>query len=418
MRMGGVVETSATPASRLLVYCPEGLCGRLSRPGPYLFAFDPAATPAHAPSLSMPLRERPFEHDVLHPVFHMNLPEGFILEQLRHRLSKTSGLDPLLMLSVIGSQAPIGRLRYGLDGVANAAALEPGAGERLADLLAHRGSRDLFARLVDTYLMRSGISGVQPKVLVPQIQDDVAQPRRIEPGKAALPTNDLIVKSGLDDFPGLAINEFICMSIVRRAGIPVPEFFLSDDGELFIMRRFDRPEDGRILGFEDVLALAGRNADAKYDGSYEQVLRILRLYCAPELHDALRHQFFDMVALSCLLGNGDAHMKNFGVLYANIGSPVRMAPAYDIVCTRMYLPEDSLALNLAGQRSFFSARQGLIEFGEACGFSRPRVFARLCALARLCLESLEDMAEHVSRLPGFRDIVQREALLYLKTFDR
>jgi serine/threonine-protein kinase HipA len=53
-------------------------------------------------------------------------------------------------------------------------------------------------------------------------------------------TSDLIIKSGRDEFPGLAINEFLCMSIAREAGIPVPDFYLSANCRLFVMRRFDR----------------------------------------------------------------------------------------------------------------------------------------------------------------------------------
>lgn len=404
----------AEPSRRVRVQTPEGLSGLLQREGAYLFAPDPGANAAAAPALGMPLRARPYEHATLHPVFQMNLPEGYVLEQLRQRLAKTSGLDPLLLLTIIGSQAPIGRLRYQLEGADADSALEPAQGERLAELLASRGSRELFARLVDTYLLRSGLSGVQPKVLVPERSRTELQPEF----KAAVATGELIVKSGLGEFPGLAINEFVCMSIVRRAGVPVPEFHLSEDGELFVMRRFDRPAGGRILGFEDMLVLAGRDAEQKYQGSYELILRLLRLYCSPQRLPAARQQLFDLVALSCILGNGDAHMKNFGVLYESLAGEVGMAPAYDIVCTRLYLPEDSLALNLAGNRSFFAARQGLIEFGRSCDLPRARVIRRILELARLTLQALQDLAPVAERLPGLSEILAKEARLYLDSFER
>ena len=64
------------------------------------------------------------------------------------------------------------------------------------------------------------------------------------------------------------------------------------------MRRFDRPGDGRILGFEDMLVLAGRDTEKKYEGSYALVLKLLRLYCAAQHLPAARQQLFDMVALS------------------------------------------------------------------------------------------------------------------------
>lgn len=402
---------AATPR-QLLVHTPEGVSGYVRRDGDYLFTFAPEASADRAPSLTMPLRARPYEHATLHPVFHMNLPEGFVLEQLRTRLAKTSGLDPLLLLSVIGSQAPIGRLRFSLDGQAAVPPRAPGEGERLADLLAARGTRELFARLVEDYVMRSGVSGVQPKVLVPEREGAVGDHR------AAPPTSDLIVKSGLDQFPGLSINEFVCMTAVKRAGVPVPEFFLSEDGELFIMRRFDRPADGRILGFEDILTLSTWTTDQKYKGSYEMVRRLLRLFCSPQRAEQSVRQLFDMVVLSCLLGNGDAHLKNFGVLYDRISGEVSMAPAYDIVCTRVYIPEDNLALNLNGNKSFLASRLGLIEFGLTSGMTRAAVDGRIIELAKIVMGTLKDLAPLVAKVHGMHEIVEFETKRFLATFDR
>jgi len=396
----------------VLVNTPQGLVGRLQREGEYVFAFDPQAGDLAAPALGMPRRVKPYLHRSLHPVFQMNLPEGYVLEQLRQRLAKTTGMDPLLLLTVIGSQAPIGRLRFSAEG---AAPVPAAPGESLAHLLASKGSKDLFARLVDTYVMRSGLSGVQPKVLVPEA---AAGPLPSAEYKASLATAELIVKSGLGEFPGLAINEFFCMSVAKRAGLPVPEFYLSEDGELFVMRRFDRPADGRILGFEDMLVLAGRDTDQKYVGSYSQALKLLSLYCSPEHWAAARTQLFDMVALSCILGNGDAHMKNFGVLYEQVTGEVRMAPAYDIVCTRLYIPEDTLALELAGSKSFFAARLGLLDFGHRCDIPKAKVNARLVALAEITLRALDEMAPFVERLPGLDAIIRQEASRYVETIRR
>lgn len=407
-----MIDLSAPFSHRLAVFTPEGLSGTLQRESGYVFTFADDANAARAPSLTMPMRALPYTHDTLHPAFHMNLPEGFVLEQLRNRLAKSSGMDPLFLLSVIGSQAPIGRLRFSLDSRSAPTAREPGEGERLADLLAAKGSRELFARLVDDYVMRSGVSGVQPKVLVPERKAMAPE------YKAVLPTSDLIVKSGLDEFPALSINEYICMTAVKRAGVPVPEFFLSEDGELFIMRRFDRPADGRQLGFEDILSLTTWAPDKKYQGSYEMVLRLLKLYCAPRRSQQATRQLFDMVVLSCLLGNGDAHLKNFGVLYDGIAGAVGMAPAYDIVCTRVYIGEDSLALNLDGNKSFFAARLGILEFGKACDMSRAQLDARIVELSRIVLATLDDLAPLVERVPGMRSIVEAETKRFLSTFER
>ena len=161
------------------------------------------------------------------------------------------------------------------------------------------------------------------------------------------------------------------MSIAQAAGLDTPEFHLSDNHLLFIMRRFDRIEESH-LGFEDMAALMGMGAHQKYEGSYEHIARAIQLFCAPDQVRPALQQLFLSVAVSCLVGNGDAHLKNFGLLYSDpTARDARLAPAYDIVNTTAYLPNDSLALQLAGQKSFFSARLGLRDFASKLDIDRP-----------------------------------------------
>lgn len=382
------------------VQTAAGMAGVLAHEaGEYQFSYAPATEPGQAIALGMPVRLRPYTHRSLHPIFQMNMPEGFLLERLRNLLAKTSGTDPMLLLTVFGGAHAIGRLRC--EPLANAhpdpagvVSSDQDAGESLVDILAYRGAENLFDVLLDRYLLRSGLSGIQPKVLVPERAD--ADDR---PCKAAARTADLIVKSGLAAYPGLAVNEFICMSIVQRAGIPCPEFFLSDDHALFVMRRFDRTEQGDALGFEDMAVLAGKDADQKYDGSYENVARLLRLYCSAEHVQAALKQLFDMLALSCMLGNGDAHLKNFGVLYTDVADgPVWMAPAYDIVNTTAYLPQDNLALSLSGNRDLFASRMGLLDFARHCDLSVDQARVRIRSLIDICDTVLQELAEFVDEV--------------------
>jgi serine/threonine-protein kinase HipA len=66
-----------------------------------------------------------------------------------------------------------------------------------------------------------------------------------------------------------------------------------------------------------------------------------------------REQFFASLVLSCMVRNGDAHLKNFGVLYDRPGAPVRLAPVYDVVTTAAYIPQDIPALSLAGTKKWW-----------------------------------------------------------------
>jgi serine/threonine-protein kinase HipA len=358
-----------TDVSHLRVTTPQGAAGELTQEqGPFLFTY--GAAPANAAiSLTMPVRKAQYVHAALHPIFQMNLPEGFLLEELQNRLAKIVHLDPMLLLALSGGQSPIGRVAVQSDFL-NPLAGAQGRGERLSEILAWDGAENLFAELVDKYIYRTGISGVQPKVLVPQL---VASPMEPPASKATVRTTDLIVKSGREQYPGLAANEFLCMSIAKGFGLEVPEFYLSANKELFVMQRFDRTPDGTPIGFEDMAALAGFSSREKYKTNYTHVAKLVEAFASPQHVLPSLHALFDMVAVSCIVGNGDAHLKNFGLLYTDPStSDCRLAPAFDLVNTTAYIPEDVLALDLCGHKSFFAARQGLLDFAKICHVANPR----------------------------------------------
>lgn len=343
-------------AQHLRVTTPQGDAGELSHEqSQYLFGYR-TGNAAAAVSLTMPVRKAQYAHAALHPIFQMNLPEGFLLEELQNRLAKIVNLEPMMLLALSGGQSPIGRVTVQSDFV-NPLARQQGKGERLSEILAWDGTENLFTELVDKYIYRTGISGVQPKVLVPQVME---------------PTQDLIVKSGRQEYPGLAANEFLCMSIAKESGLVVPEFHLSKNKQLFVMQRFDRTPDGTPIGFEDMAALAGFSSREKYKTSYTHVAKLVEAFASgPNVTPSLQ-ALFDMVALSCVVGNGDAHLKNFGLLYTDpTTSDCRLAPAFDVVNTTAYIPEDVLALDLCGQKSFFAPRQGLLDFAKVCQVADP-----------------------------------------------
>ncbi|MFJ3521103.1 type II toxin-antitoxin system HipA family toxin [Pseudomonas sp. NPDC090203] len=384
------------PLDRVRIHTPEGESGELSLAdsGDYLFRYGLDARPGSQISLTMAVRDAAFTSRTLHPVFQMNLPEGYVLEQLRNRLAKTTPINPMLLMALTGSGSPVGRLAVQSPAIDQLLGEGRQAkGRSLGQILSWDGAHDLFAELVDSYILRTGISGVQPKVLVPE-QDEGPDP------KATLLMPELIVKSGRADFPGLAINEFVCMDAARRAGMPVPEFYLSDNRQLFVMRRFDREHDQRPIGFEDMAVLMGLGTEQKYDSSYENISRAIGLFCAPEHVASSREQLFDIVALSCMVGNGDAHLKNFGLLYRDpLGADAHLAPAYDIVNTTAYIEEDSLALRLAGSKSLYASRLGILDLASTCNISKPRPrIRRLITAVEESLEHNAALAEHAPKV--------------------
>jgi serine/threonine-protein kinase HipA len=271
----------------------------------------------------------------------MNLPEGALLDVIRRAVAKLADDDDLTVLQVTGGNQ-IGRNRFSLPTATAPGVVE--TRESLNELLSYPDTEELFHDLVSRYALRSGVSGVQPKVML----------AATERGTATV--GGYIVKSWGSDYPQLAANEFLCMTAAQRAGLPVPEFHLSDNGRLFVMKRFDLADNGLPLGFEDMCSLQALGTAQKYSSTCERVARTIKDFVAGEFLLTAREQFFTALVLSSMVRNGDAHLKNHGVLYDRPGAPVRLAPVYDVVTTTAYIPKDIPALSLAGTKKWWSKK--------------------------------------------------------------
>lgn len=184
----------------------RGLSGQLDYVGYYAFNYAPGALPSAALCLGMPVCIAPYEGREPMPIFQMNLPEGQVLQMLQQRFGKTTGLDPMQLLELTAGEAGIGRVSLkGPDFIYGEA-----LGVDLSQVLADQGTSNLFHELADTYLIRSSVSGMQPKLLVPEQTSSLF-------GKASAPTQELIVKTEGPHFPGLAINEFL-LHVHRQGG--------------------------------------------------------------------------------------------------------------------------------------------------------------------------------------------------------
>ena len=302
-------------------------------------------------SLIMPVRQKPYIYNKLHPIFEMHLPEGYLLSIIKKHFSKIAKTDDFGLLNIISSSIK-GRISYETDSVIVTNNLT------LDDLL-HPKSDTLFDELVNRFALNSALSGVQPKVLA-----------TIE-NKTTLKIDDYIVKSWGEDYPELALNEYYCMKIVKLANIEVPEFFISDDEKLFIMKRFDKIDDNYI-GFEDMCVLMGKQRDDKYEGSLEQIVKTIKTFVSAQHKKSSLINFFKMTYLNYRLKNGDAHLKNFGLIYSGIDD-IKLAPAYDVVSTVVYIKNDIPALLLLGSKKWWDKKY-LEKFGiQTCSLTKKEV---------------------------------------------
>ena len=299
--------------------------GQLLKASTYEFRYLEASAQQPSVALLMPAATKlTWTDGDLFPPMDQNLPEGDLFMRIRAMFPKQQ-TTAMHMLALIGNNG-IGRLGYRIPGADTAPAAKPLSKEALLNT---SYSPAVFNELVAAYLSTgAGIAGVQPKIMVPE-------------ARFSVPIPTLIVKAASEAYPGLTANEYLCLRAATLAGIETPTFDLSHDGKLLVLERFDtvmRPDSTvERLGFEDIAALTGQRvrdtlSDRKYHGSYERIAELLKRLQLPQEN---LDRFFAQVAFSIMVRNGDAHLKNFGLLYRS-SQDIWLAPMFDVVTTAIY----------------------------------------------------------------------------------
>jgi len=174
------------------------------------------------------------------------------------------------------------------------------------------------------------ISGVQPKLSVKLDEKQNMLIPAAEGGK-------YILKPQTPAFPNIPENEQCCMDIAKELNIEVPLHCLiplKDKSLSYVVKRFDREKSVKIHqeDFGQILEQTD-----KYKGSVEQIGRKLKDISSAPGYDV--QLLFERVVLNFILGNGDAHLKNYSIAYRDKDN-IRLTPAYDIVCTKLVIQGD------------------------------------------------------------------------------
>jgi len=176
---------------------------------------------------------------------------------------------------------------------------------------------------------------------------------------------DWIIKTPSTKHKDVPMNEYTVMKLASLVGVDIPEIKLveldkldnlpqinlPDEKLAFAIKRFDRDDDVRIH-MEDFAQVLVKYPHQKYkSASYEQIGRILYEFSGDGLIDA--QQFARRLLVNILLANGDAHLKNWSLLYLDQVTP-RLSPAYDIVTTSVYIDnERQYALKLGKTKDWY-----------------------------------------------------------------
>ena len=292
-------------------------------------------------SLSLPVSSRRYTHGVVRPFLDGLLPEGTsrraIAYDLHVNASDTYGLIRLLGRDCAGAMViqPSGDLAPPL---ASTTTAEPLSTEDINELVRNLKSAPLGVG----GRVRISLAGVQDKLVLTRMRDG----NWGRPVDATPSTH--ILKPEIAAFPDTVQNEAFCMRVAKHLGLNVASVDTTQIGgrALLVVERYDRVigADGTVrrIHQEDFCQATGVAPEQKYqeDGgpSLSRIAGILRDLGPPGSLERL----LEAVTLNVLIGNGDAHGKNFSLLHADHGA-LTLAPLYDLMCT-LYYGDDRLAM--------------------------------------------------------------------------
>lgn len=283
-------------------------------------------------SLSLPLRKRAYDHEGCAPFFEGLLPEGDFLKAISRTLH-VSARNPFQLLAEIGGECA------GAISVGPVGGPVPGSAartsrwlddEELGRLLGALPDRPLLGTIDEEDGFRISLAGAQDKVGV------LFDGRRIGLGQGD-PVSTHIVKAPIPGVVDAVANEAFCMTLADRAGLDVArvEPRSADRHEYLLVHRYDRDPsakpDGR-LHQEDFCQALGLVPAIKYENeggpSVADCATLIHRHSAAPARDLIA--FLDALLFNFLIGNNDAHSKNYSLLLDGPGA-IRIAPLYDLL---------------------------------------------------------------------------------------
>lgn len=356
-------------------------------------------------SLAMPVRTESYVwDDQLPPVFQMNLPEGYLLQVLQEQFGPHIGASPIALLSVIGRNM-VGRIQIA---AAGARLDEPAKAVEVAAILQGDNSEEAFAELVRQHAT-SGVSGVLPKFL------DAARsgkPLGRHP-KATMLTRRHIIKGSSGRLPFAALNEYLCMQVLRKV-LPSAKTEVSRDGNALVVHRFDVNEDGYPhWGMEDFCALLGLRPAQKYETTWERIARAVRDHVPGSRQYETFQRLAATLMLTYALRNADCHSKNIALLYTS-RADVHLSPAFDFLTTSVYAgyQHNPPGISFLGKKTWTPGKNLSKFIAGSFGIPPREQAAILERISDSVAGTVPLVRKKMSELPEFRDIGKRMLLAW------
>lgn len=328
---------------RLSVYFGESLAGYLSSTAEkgIVFSYDASYLEAELPqiSLSLPLSPAEYSQKQCLPFFEGLLPEGDVKRRISGYLhiSETSTLK---LLNELGGECA-GMISILPEGEPNKTKniykfnsdnYEQIPLQKISDYIQNTNIRPLLKVKEE---LRLSLAGAQEKLPLLYKDDNFYLPRK------GAPSTHIIKPTGNGELSSLSANEYICMKLAENSNLPVPhaEFRQIDGTEFLLVERYDRFfQDGKVsrIHQEDTCQALGILSGYKYqnDGgpSIADIYNLLKAKTSIPLLEM--QSFLQYVLFNLIIGNCDAHGKNYSIMYKN--NSIKLTPLYDTVCTLAY----------------------------------------------------------------------------------
>ncbi len=336
--------------SRILdVYLCDNFVGILTQDesGDLEFTYDQGylKNSTHGISLSLPLSTgslSPLPNDFFKGRYKGKKVKAFFSgllpeETVRKRLAQCLGVsekNPFALLKIVGGDCAGALALYSQEQkpFAEAKEIETLDDARLKETLDLIKRRPMLAG-DDGY--RLSLAGAQDKLVV-GLKDG-----KVHLIKGGGPTTH-ILKPIIERVQDSVYNELFCMKLAKSMGIDVPEAMLHfvDDTPYYLVERYDRKIDkgGQVkrIHQEDFCQALGIAPEMKYEReggpSILNCQNVIANYTARPALDQIK--FLNIVIFNYLIGNADAHGKNFSLLYKE--DKPELAPAYDLLSTAVY----------------------------------------------------------------------------------
>ncbi len=331
-----------------------------------VFAYDESyiSSPvARAISLSLPLSKKDYDTEETKTFFDGLLPEGFTRQCVADSIHASSD-DYISILRELGSEC-LGAIQIiDEDIISIKTGYTPLLIEEIKEL-AKEGASKSAEIVVKSHLSLTGASG---KV---GLYYDETSGKWYKPQGLAPSTH--IVKQSHVRYKNIVLNEQLCLLTAQKLGIEIPASFIfqaqegksNDEDVLFATRRFDRffdSESNIIDGLktpyrlhqEDFAQALGIKSADKYEktgqGYLKRMFELIQKYSSNPLEDVLK--LWKRAVFNCLIGNTDNHIKNSSLIYSKDLSSIRLAPLYDVICTKVYENStDEMSVSINGKQN-------------------------------------------------------------------